>query len=323
MGEGREKTPEQLLLWPSPPDHPRIQWLREVRDLKGAGIEKGFWGRFRELLFGAQELVILRPYGVWANERENLAIVDTGAAMVHLFRPADGIYRAIRGSRELPLRSPVGITSNDEGELFITDSALGMVMRYRPADDSLQPLPGVRLQRPTGIVFNRRNRLLYVTDTSAHQVVVVDQTGRERFRFGGRGTGPAEFNFPTDLAIGPQGDLLVTDAMNGCIKVFSAEGGYLRTIGEPGDDSGRFAKPKGVAVDSDGHIYVADAQSDMVKVFDQNGGFLLSFGENGNGPGQFWMPSGVYLGRDDLLYVADTYNQRIQIFRYLKNGENE
>ncbi len=108
--------------------------------------------------------------------------------------------------------------------------------------------------------------------------------------------------------------------MNARIQVFTADGEFLSSFGQPGDTFGTFAKPKGgVAVDRQGHVFVCDALFDAVQIFDAMGGqALLSFGgDNGTKPGQFWMPSGIYIDQQSYIYVADTYNRRVQVFRKL------
>jgi DNA-binding beta-propeller fold protein YncE len=156
-----------------------------------------------------------------------------------------------------------------------------------------------------------------VSETAAHQVLLFDLNGRERFRIGHNGSKAGQFNFPTDLFIDKTGKLYVTDALNARIQVFSADNKFVRAFGEEGDGEGEFSKPKGVAVDSDGNIYVCDSLRDSVQIFDSTGRLLMEFGGRGQSAGTFWMPSGIYIDRD-VIYVADTYNHRVQVFRYLR-----
>jgi DNA-binding beta-propeller fold protein YncE len=249
---------------------------------------------------------------------ERLFIVDSGWGVVHLMDMGKGLYSVIPYGGERKFQSPIGVTGDDGDNVYITDSAAGTIWRYTVGQDSVQQFTPFKLGRPTGIAYSREKHLLYVSDTTAHQIIVFDLSGRERFRFGTRGSGPRQFNFPTDLFVDRLGRVFVTDPLNHRIQFFSPEGDYLGAIGQPGDAAGYLSKPKGVAVDSEGHIYVCDALQDAVQIFDENGQVLLSFGEQGDAPGEFWMPSGIYIDRDDTIYVSDTYNQRIQVFKYLK-----
>jgi len=313
--------PERTIVWPGAPLEARIQWIREIRSYEDSGVERGFWERLRYLITGEVEAGIVRPYGVLHDDRGRLFVVDTGAALVHLMESETGRYRTIDGGKEFALRTPIAITEDDQENVYITDADARAIYRYDLKEGKLRPFVTVKLHRPTGLAFSRAKQLLYVTDTGMHQVIALDLTGKEQFRFGSRGVAPGEFNYPTDLWVDKIGRVIVTDALNARIQIFSPEGKPLRAFGQAGDTSGSFAKPKGVAVDSEGHIYVCDALFDTVQIFDDTGRLLLDFGDQGSKPGQLWMPTGIHIDADDYIYVADSYNQRVQVFRYLKRDD--
>lgn len=305
------------LQWPPLPVPPRITWVKEIRDFHDVGISKGFWQRAAELLTGEPDPRIGKPYGVFVDAKERLFIADVGLAVVHVMDLEKKKYSVIGGSNPA-LRTPIAVTGDDKDNIYITDAGAGTIYRYPLSGGSLQPFNVTPLDRPTGIAFNPNNRLIYVSDTVSHQVVVFDLSGNERYRIGGRGTSPGQFNYPTDLFVDAAGRLYVTDALNSRIQIFTASGTLLKYFGRAGDTVGNFARPKGVAVDSDGHIYVCDALFDAVQIFNDTGRVLLDFGTHGSNPGQFWMPAGIFIGKGDLIYVADSYNRRVQVFRYLK-----
>ncbi|MEZ6060610.1 MAG: hypothetical protein R3C19_09630 [Planctomycetaceae bacterium] len=61
------------------------------------------------------------------------------------------------------------------------------------------------------------------------------------------------FNFPTNLAISPNGDLFVADGYgNARIHRFTADGRLVLSWGEAGDEPGQFHVPHGIAVDAAG-----------------------------------------------------------------------
>lgn len=314
----RQGAPNRELQWPPLPYQTRVEWVKTIENYQDAGITKSFWKKIVEFVVGKEDMHIGKPYGVLCDDHERLFVVDVGLALVHVMDVKENTYYVIGGGDERIFRSPIGITEDDNENVYITDSAAGTVYRYSIREKTLRPFTSYKLGRPTGIAFNRNNRLLYVTDTASHQVIVMDLSGVERYRIGGRGDAPGLFNYPTDLFIDKQGRLYVTDALNSRIQIFSAEGALLKAFGKAGDKGGSFAKPKGVAVDSEGHIYVCDALFDAVQIFDDTGRFLLDFGGNGVNAGQFWMPSGLYIDKSDYIFVADTYNRRVQVFRYLK-----
>jgi sugar lactone lactonase YvrE len=313
----RESGLKREIQWPPLPLMARIVWVKEIRDYQDVGISKAFWQRVTEFFTGEEDTRIGKPYGVYADDRQRLFIVDVAYALIHAMDLQENRYSVIGAENGKQFRSPIGITGDDGDNLYITDSGAGSIYRYSLGKGRLEPFIVSDLGRPTGIAFNRKNRLLYITDTTSHQVAVFDLRGNLRLRIGSRGDGPGQFNYPTDLFVDGRGRLYVTDALNSRVSIFSADGAHLKTFGRPGDSGGSFAKPKGIAVDSSGNIYVCDALLDTVQIFNDNGEFLLSFGNNGSNDGEFWMPSGIYIDKSDTIYVADSYNRRVQVFKYL------
>jgi DNA-binding beta-propeller fold protein YncE len=106
--------------------------------------------------------------------------------------------------------------------------------------------------------------------------------------------------------------------MNFTIRVFDANGKYIRSQGQIGDVPGSFARPKGVALDSDQNLYVLDSIFGNFQIFDLKGQLLLYVGQEGSLPGEFMLPSGIFIDRNDRIYISDTFNHRIQIYQYLK-----
>lgn len=311
-----EEAPATDLQWPPKPDSARIRWVSSITNEQDAGIGRSFWARTLDLFTGTAGSHIVRPHGVLYDVHDRLFIADPGAGLVHCMDLGAGQYFII-GNDGVRLETPIGLAVNDRQYLYITDAGSGIIYRYDLNKRILQPLLTARLQRPTGIAWNPVNRLLYVVDTTANQVVVVNEGGVEQSSFGG------QFNHPTDIWANDEGQLFVTDSLNASIKVFTAQGELLRQFGIRGDAPGEFNKPKGVATDSAGHIYVSDALLDAIQIFDREGNPLLVFGEAGTGRGEFWMPSGIFIDRHDRIFVADTYNRRIQVFRYLPGGDSD
>ena len=320
---GPAARPETPLNWPPAPAAPQVSFVAEIRDFKDAGIQAGFWRRVLDLVAGESDQRIGRPYGVYRDPQGRLLVVDTVYNELHVMDVPGGSYSTAGQTGEgITLRTPIGVTGDDSGYLYITDSSVGMVYRYSIQDKALTPFIQT-LQRPTGIAFSRRKRLLYVADTIADRVAVFDLNGNARFSVGSTGSASGKLNHPTDIFIDQAGSLYVTDPLNYRVQVFSGDGRFLRAFGTPGDGDGEFLKPKGIAVDSAGSIYVADSLSDTVKVFDPAGVFRFAFGSNGEGAGMFWQPSGVYIDGNDKIYVSDTYNRRVQIFQRVKAAAAE
>ena len=123
---------------------------------------------------------------------------------------------------------------------------------------------------------------MYVTDIMNHRIHVLDKaTGEVIQTFGDAGSEPGQLFHPTNLAIGDDGTIYVTDTSNFRLQQFDAEGKFIRAIGSQGSRPGTFSRPKGIALDREGHIYVVDAAFQNIQVLDPDGGALMAFGEPG------------------------------------------
>lgn len=78
-----------------------------------------------------------------------------------------------------------------------------------------------KMSRPRALAIDEQKRCIYVVDYMRHTVLIYDFTGTFRFEFGGLGWGPGWFNYPVDIVIGRQGQLVVADFFNNRAQVFA------------------------------------------------------------------------------------------------------
>ena len=303
-------SPESMV-WPNPPQEPRIRYLYSFSEPVDLGIKPGMFSRFLQIFAGKEGQGMLRPYAV-AADSDLVAVVDPGLKVVHLYMTKLARYEVISDVDGEKFISPIGV-SLGPGVIYVTDSALGKIFVFNREGEYQSTITG--LIRPTGIVFHTESRRLFVTDTVANQIVVFDDRGSQLNAFGSKGGAAGEFNFPTSLTL--HGDVLyVNDTMNFRIQAFTLDGASVSFFGEPGDGSGQFAHSKGLGSDLEGHLYVADALSNYIQIFDAEGRFLLSFGGLGGSAGLFRLPAGIYV-LENRIFVADSQNRRVQVFEYI------
>ena len=314
--------PDARLQWPYLPGAAKVTYDHA---LSGVTPNKNMGTVFRSVILGDSDRNdgFVLPVAVAVAKDGRIAVADMGRRCVHLYIPASSRYSCVAGPESQRITSPVGVVFDDEATLYVTDSS-GRLFAF-DAQGALKFVvtkagPNL-LQRPTGIAYSATKKALYVVDTLAHAVRVFGTDGEFRFSFGSRGSGNAEFNFPTHIAIAPSGELYVTDALNFRVAIFDERGRPTGSFGHHGDGSGDLAMPKGIAVDCEGVVYVVDALFDNVQLFNRNGDFLLTIGGRGLGFGEFWLPSGSFLSEHGDLYVCDTYNRRVQVFRIVSGYE--
>ncbi|MHB8482531.1 MAG: NHL repeat-containing protein [Nitrospiria bacterium] len=327
VGCAAEKKEMVNIVWPLPPDPPRVRYVKSIQDAKEVLPPKSFFKKAAAFLFGEAETPrVILPYGLFSGSAGKIFVTDTELQVVHLFDFSNKVYRQFFKIPGGGLKIPIGVAVDPEENVYISDSGLGRIFQFKAAG-TFSKAWSANFTRPTGVAIDAQRKIFYVVDTAEHHVAAFNLKGEKLFEFGKRGTGEGEFNFPTHIAVSPvNGDVYVADSMNFRIEQFTSDGKFIRQIGSPGSQIGSFSKLKGIAVDSRGIIYAVDGLFDTVQMFNSKGEFLMNFGKAGNHEGEFWLPSGIAVYQD-LIYVADSYNKRIQVFQLINasqsNGASE
>ncbi|MEN8155441.1 MAG: 6-bladed beta-propeller [Bacteroidota bacterium] len=303
--------------YPGSPGQPvySIQWVGQYPAQKEKRERDRSTTWLTDLLFGKKPADLVKPMSVVAMNPDTFWIADQGSGSILRVFNQVGEMTQLKHEEVESLPSIVGSCFIPGNKTLFTDSRLNTVFWFEHGQKALHILnDSLRLEQPTGIAYSAVNREIWVVETKAHRISVLDENGEMIRHIGGRGNAPGMFNFPTYIWIDNSGTVYVVDAMNFRIQVLDKEGAFISDFGEIGDASGYFSRPKGVATDSYGHIYIVDALFHVVQVFDREGNYLYAFGSQGEGPEQFWMPTGIYIDKRNFIYIADSYNSRVQIF---------
>lgn len=203
-------------------------------------------------------------------------------------------------------------------------------------------LLGSLFNKPWGLVRDTAGNL-YLSDNSNFCIRKVDsgtgivitltgEPGVSGFVDGPAGT--ARLGEVTDMAIGPDGYLYVSDFTNHAIRKVDAAGNVTTVTGGTqgyvdGDlASAQFRFPRGLAIDRNGIVYVADSWNHRIRRIDVPGNSVSTFAGGGSSMGvgstgayldgqdtmaRFWTPCGLDMNAGDSLFVADAYNHRIRV----------
>ena len=303
------------LAWPPPPAESRIVFVREISEPQDIGVRPPALLRFANWITGVSNSSrkLDRPFGLALDDAENLLVTDTAAGTVSYLDLSHKKWQHWSTIGGIRLLSPVAAVRHGS-MFFVADSALGEVIAF-DEKSQVQLVITNELERPAGLAL--LGDQLLIADSQRHQIVVCDLSGNIISKFGQRGKGPGEFNFPTHVSVDRQHRIYVTDSLNCRIQIFDAAGKFLRVFGSAGDGPGRFSRPKGVAVDGDGHVYVVDGVFNNVQIFDGQGRLLLDWGGPGPAAGEFCLPNAIVINAKNEIFVADAFNHRLQMFRYL------
>jgi DNA-binding beta-propeller fold protein YncE len=308
--------PEPPVVWPAPPDAPRVRYVGQLTGSEDIGAAKSFGEAWDELLYGPKPPSrLVSPHGVAVHAGGNkVAVADANAKCAHVFDLAARKYTAMARVGGQAMESPAGVCWVKDA-LWVTDARLHAIAVFDPRQ---QPrwIGKDKLLRPSGMAYCPVNQLCYVCDTGAHGVRAFDAKGTLVLEFGSHGAGPGQFNYPLHIACGPGESLVVSDALNFRVQRLKLDGTPLGEFGKKGDAAGNLALPKGIAVDGCGTVWVVDANFENVQAFTAEGQLLMAFGQEGHGPGEFWLPTGMCVDAQKRMWVAD--NRRVQVFALLQ-----
>ncbi|XP_048743648.2 E3 ubiquitin-protein ligase TRIM71-like [Ostrea edulis] len=110
-------------------------------------------------------------------------------------------------------------------------------------------------------VVENNNGDICVSDGNADTVVVVDKSGRVRFRYDGTPARRKKSFYPRHIVTNSMSQIIVADNNNACLHILDQNGQFLRCVDNCGLD-----KPQGLSVDSKGRLWVGLYKSGEVKV---------------------------------------------------------
>jgi outer membrane protein assembly factor BamB len=134
--------------------------------------------------------------------------------------------------------------------------------------------------------------------------------------------GDLGLDHPLGLAIGPSGDVYISD-LSMRITQLTADGTVVRRWGGAGSGRGQFDFVPAAAnanvnasigVGPDGKVYVSDSDNHRIQVFTAAGKFIREFGSLGSAPGQFTVPFDVSADAAGNVYVTDDGLRRLTKF---------
>jgi DNA-binding beta-propeller fold protein YncE len=308
---------DPALVWPRPPDPPRIRYIGQLRGEADLGVRTRGLAAIGELFTGPRQKTGFSTPMAVAVRGETVCVADGQAQAVYVMDLSARTFAALRQAGGRSLEWPIDVAFVGD-RLAVADSRRGAVFLFGSSGAYEESLGEGLLQRPTSVAVDRRQGDLWVADAAAHDCKVFGADGVLRARVGERGASAGQFNFPIGVAFDPGRGMLVADSMNFRVQ---ALGPPASMFGKKGDAAGDFALPRDVAVDSEGHAYVLDSQFENVQIFDREGRLLMAWGQEGRGPGEFYLPSGITIDEQDRVWIADTYNRRVQVFQFLREAQ--
>jgi DNA-binding beta-propeller fold protein YncE len=217
-------------------------------------------------------------------------------------------YERVEGWAGLPdyftLIDPVDVATDSGDRVFVFCRGNHPVLIFDREGNFISCWGEGSFRWPHGI-FIGPDDSVYLIDGQAHVVEKYTPGGELLMTLGIRDWAEpthhhAPFNIPTGLALGPAGEMYVSDGYgNSLVHKFSPEGQLIKTWGGHGTGPGQFITAHNLAVDRYGTVYVCDRHNDRIQTFTPEGEYLTSW------TGFHW-PMDIYIDpRTDIAYVVE------------------
>lgn len=312
------------LIWPLPPDKPRVKFLQELSN--NFDIETKKKKSWVDKMVGNadpnQVETFDKPAGIATDSQGRIIFTSTQRSTLFIIDQAQKKITRIQGDRGIMFQTPLGVVVDAKDNIFVSDPLQHMVLKLDSNGHLVATMGGKEgLKNPTFMAIDEARRRLYIVDSHLHQVLVFDLDTLElKDKIGKRGDHNGQFNFPVGIALGPDGSFAVTDTGSCSVQVFTPDYNFVRRFGTRGERPGEFTRPKGIAIDKEGNYWVVDSAFNNFQIFSSKGVLLMWVGQFGNVPGAFNLPMGIYIDKSQKVYVSDQLNHRLQIFQFLGGG---
>ncbi len=227
----KHPVPVTYTFFPPAPDQPRVQFLTSF----SAGIDLGGSGSFVDFITGrpAAPNALIKPYGL-AIKDGKIYVCDTVADAVEVFDLVKKRARYFAPRGEGRLLMPINISIDTDGTRYVADTGRSQVVIFDKDGNFLGAIGTRDEMKPCDVAIAADR--LYIADLKGHAVRVYDKATRKLLFTIPRDPNAKEGKLfsPTNLALDPQGRLLVSDTGGFAVKVYDLEGKYLRMIGQQG-----------------------------------------------------------------------------------------
>ncbi len=225
---------------------------------------------------------ILDVGGIAIDKQDRVYVFNRGAHPLLIF-DREGNFQSTWG--EGLFKRAHGSCIDPEGNIYCTDDYNHTVRKFTPDGKLLMTLGTEDKPSDSGYVkkFDFFCSLATIT----------------------RAGGP--FNRPTGIAMGPSGNLYISDGYgNAQVHKFSGDGKHLLSWGEPGTGPGQFRLPHNVWVDKQERVWIPDRENHRIQIFDAEGKLLNMWTD-------LIRPTDLFIDDEDIVYVSDLAD-RVSIY---------
>lgn len=259
------------------------------------------------------------PSSVATNSKGHLVIFNRGPNPLLEF-DREGAF--VRSLGEGSYTRPHGMRLDADDNIWTTDVNAHTVTKMSPQGEILLVL-GVKgqagewnegtssrlLNQPNDLAFGSSGEILVAQGHGAGEsrVLKFDRRGTFLKSWGGKGTGPGQFDLAHSIVVDAKGLVYVADRQNRRVQIFDGDGKYLREWKYAG-------LPCGLYIGPGQQLYLVSGFAGQILKLDANGKAIAATGQPGKALGEFGEAHYLTMGPQGEIYVADTVKPALHKF---------
>lgn len=260
--------------------------------------------------------------GIAVDNQGRVYVADAEGRRVLVYTAEGKLLRTIEPDAQHPkvLQRPYGLLFDGHDRLYITDFDADQVQVFSTDGKFLfawgreGKSPG-QFRAPVAIDQDRLENI-YVVEFYGMRVQKFSHEGKFILTWGseapwGKPAPPDQLLYPEGLAVGPDNNVYLTDSGHDRVKIFDANGRFLREWGVKGLKPGELNAVGGIAFDSGGRLHEADSASRRVQMFTSEGKFLGEWYLPQAGKVEVWSPVNLHPTSSHFLFVSDVAENKI------------
>lgn len=256
------------------------------------------------------------PAGVSCNDKSDVVVADSDNGRLLRYTFQENVVKGGAEIKVSQLAYPIRVQMDSKGDIYALDGKLHRIVHLNPQGAFAGYFEPQGMPAPTAIIARNikidSGDNIYLLDVFGERVVMSDSAGKyiTQVPF------PKPYGFFSDLAVNPNGDILLLDSLNAAIFVAKKNTATFVPFVANLKEYLNFAA--NITTDYRGVVYLTD----------QNGGSIVAFGQDGSllgrqltlgwKNGQLYYPSQLCVTKAGTIFIADRGNSRVQVFELLK-----
>ncbi len=175
---------------------------------------------------------LLAPQEAVQLHNGTIAVVDTGNKRLALLSAQGALLKSVRGGSK-PFQQPYAMAASGD-TIYVLDSEADFIDRFNASGAFRgEVIHDPVLHQARGMALGPHGTLV-IANPSSNSVVTISTRGDILRHVGGPvGSGPDQFNQPSDVSVGGDGSVFVLDNNNQRVQVLTATGAFVRHFPAP------------------------------------------------------------------------------------------